>query len=672
MTRIAHAFRIPAAFVLRRLPILCVAILCEAAGGSSPTDTLIVGSRVGLGPLQGIASNAAFSPVNGLIADFNGDGAPDIVVGVNGAPPVLYINNGTASPFDNVPGVFVSPPAAPGTQGLGWGAAVMADVNADGHPDLAIAGFNSPNLVYLNNGTANPFKGATAVNVGTQDESFFVAFGDVNGDGFPDMAVANSNHIPSRLYLTNGKPLTSGSYTTVQIGTDLGYGWAVEIADVNGDGKPDLILTYQAQATTDPSGIAIYLNNGTTNPFNDVSPLRLLVGQTVQAISVADLNGDGKLDLVAAVSNPTLSVSNLYVYLNTGSASEPFGSPQSLEPDTDVYGGCLSIAVGDVNGDGLPDLIFGCAPRDVSTQPLSPAIGAIYLNNGTASPFANVAAVDIPTMPYSNFANGIAIGTLVKNGNPDVLVVDGSYVGSGQSGIAGYDSTKLDQNPVAQNDTAVCAINKSIQIDVLANDTAGPGESLNAKSVTIAGTPQHGTATVNSTTGSVTYQPTTGYSGSDSFQYMVSDGLGAKSNKASVSVRIQPAPIANDDTATLQANHSVTINVLANDTSTGGSLNIASVKIVVAPTHGTTAVTNGAVTYTPASGYSGLDTFQYSVEDNLGTTSNVATVSINVTAPPSSGGGSLDLLDFLVLLGLASMSWSVKKNRRVPLAASGP
>src|ERR1700685_2022259 len=154
---------------------------------------------------------------------------------------------------------------------------------------------------------------------------------------------------------TNGAPLTSGGYSTLQVGTDLGYGQAAVIADVNGDGKPDLILTYiLAGAPTDPSGIAIYLNNGTSNPFGNVTPIRLLVGQSVEAVAVADFNGDGKLDLVAAVSDSALVQNDLYVYLNTGSASAPFGSPQTLQTDSDLGGGCLSVTVGDVNGDGLP------------------------------------------------------------------------------------------------------------------------------------------------------------------------------------------------------------------------------------------------------------------------------------------------------------------------------
>jgi Bacterial Ig domain len=86
-----------------------------------------------------------------------------------------------------------------------------------------------------------------------------------------------------------------------------------------------------------------------------------------------------------------------------------------------------------------------------------------------------------------------------------------------------------------------------------------------------------------------------------------------------------------------------------------------SISIVVAPTHGTAAVANGAVTYTPATGYSGLDTFQYSVQDNLGTTSNVATVSIDLTAPPSGGGGgggggALGFLELATLVSFVAMT----------------
>jgi hypothetical protein len=91
-----------------------------------------------------------------------------MVLGINGSPPAVYFNNGTANPFQNVPGVFVSPPPGPTMAGISWGAAVLVDVYADGHPDLAIAGFNAPNMIYLNDGTSTPFNGVSGIAIGTK------------------------------------------------------------------------------------------------------------------------------------------------------------------------------------------------------------------------------------------------------------------------------------------------------------------------------------------------------------------------------------------------------------------------------------------------------------------------------------------------------------------------
>lgn len=101
-----------------------------------------------------------------------------------------------------------------------------------------------------------------------------------------------------------------------------------------------------------------------------------------------------------------------------------------------------------------------------------------------------------------------------------------------------------------------------------------------------------------------------------------------------------PAAVA--DSANAANGAAVSVNVLSNDADPDGSLDPSSTRIVQAPAHGTAAVgTNGTITYTPTAGYSGSDTFTYTVADNQGNTSNAATVTLTVTAaPPSSGGGT--------------------------------
>jgi hypothetical protein len=116
-------------------------------------------------------------------------------------------------------------------------------------------------------------------------------------------------------------------------------------------------------------------------------------------------------------------------------------------------------------------------------------------------------------------------------------------------------------------------------------------------------------------------------------------------------------PTAGNDTASSLNDAPVTINVLANDTDSDGSVDPTSVQIGSQPAHGSVSVTpSGSVIYTPVAGYSGTDTFTYSEKDNQGATSNVATVSVVVTASaPGSGnggGGAADLLDLLALAGL--------------------
>ena len=482
-------------------------LVCSAMAASTATTTLVVSPRVTLVPNGGIAESA-------IAADMNGDGLTDIVVGTNFSTPYVYLNNGTDMPFSSVQGKQVS--TSDPQQSV-----AVADMNGDGHPDIMAGGFGTPTKIYLNNGSKDPFNGVSGSDLGTgvSDDTTNLAIGDVNGDGFPDVVTANTNQEISKLYLNNGTSNPFSGVTPLDIGSDMAYGESVAIADVNGDGKPDVVIGDEILIGSNTSAVRIYLNNGTSNPFGGVTPIRLLQNKVGLAVAIADLNGDGRKDLVIASDQ----ISGNFVFLNTGSGTQPFSSPASFVQDPHFDEACLGIAIADMNGDGLPDLAFGCG-ANTSSSPL----GAVYLNNGAAEPFAGVKPTEIPNGVGGDFSRSAVVSDLTNNGSVDLLL-----------GIStpSYFPLILDANPVANNDTASTVMNQFVDVDVLANDTDADG-TLNKASLKLTTKPLHGTTRINPNNDTVIYQPDSGFTGTDSLQYTVADNLGAVSNTATLAVTV--------------------------------------------------------------------------------------------------------------------------------------
>lgn len=193
--------------------------------------------------------------------------------------------------------------------------------------------------------------------------------------------------------------------------------------------------------------------------------------------------------------------------------------------------------------------------------------------------------------------------------------------------------------PAAANDNVFAVTNTPLIINVVGNDTDIDG-TVNPTTVAIVTGPVSG-GVVNNGNGTVTYTSNPGFSGVDSFTYTVQDDLGATSNVGTVDVTVSPPapnvpPVAVDDGASTDANTAVIINVAGNDTDIDGAVVPASVAIVTPPPAAQGAVVNngnGTVTFTPAAGFSGQSVFTYTVQDNLGATSNVAAVTVTVTVP---------------------------------------
>ena len=200
--------------------------------------------------------------------------------------------------------------------------------------------------------------------------------------------------------------------------------------------------------------------------------------------------------------------------------------------------------------------------------------------------------------------------------------------------------------PVATDDSTTTPRNTSVVIDVLSNDS-DPDGTLVPSTVTVTVPPVHGTIVlINPTSGEVTYQPTTGFSGTDQFTYQVCDNDGLCDTAIVVVHIIAPPlipPVALDDAATTTENASVIIPVLNNDTDADGVVVPATVSVLSGPLNGTVSVnhSNGDITYTPTTGFSGIDTFIYQVCDNDGLC-DTATVTIAVSAllPPVANNDS--------------------------------
>lgn len=177
--------------------------------------------------------------------------------------------------------------------------------------------------------------------------------------------------------------------------------------------------------------------------------------------------------------------------------------------------------------------------------------------------------------------------------------------------------------PVAVNDNASTQVDSAVTIEVLANDIGdGPGIVGNTD-------PTNGTVFLNPI-GTFTYTPNGGFVGTDTFTYTIEDATGL-TDTATVTITVLPRPpVALADFATTPFETPVTIAVLANDIGDGPGIVPGS---ATDPSNGSVVIEAiGTITYTPDAGFSGADTFEYTIQDAT-TGTAVATVTVTVEPP---------------------------------------
>jgi uncharacterized protein (TIGR03437 family) len=464
--------------------------------------------------------NTTPTPTGLIITDFNGDGNLDIVTG-SGTPGIITADFGSGDIsvlLGNGDGTFQGGPLYPlGSRPF---AIATADLNGDGLPDLVTANQYSQNLSILLNQGKGLFKAAptysftsattsnnpmsvaladlngdgkvdvaTAINSGsvavslgngdgsfqaatyytTASGSFMVLAGDLNGDGKPDLAVANASYgvAGTVSILLAGAGGAFGAATSVTAGNNTDF---IALTDVNGDGKLDLLVLSQGTSpASDPGGVMVFLGKGDGTFQAAVS---YAVGSNPSALAVGDVNGDGKPDLVVGTYDLNF---NSYVAVMLGNGDGTFKNPV-LYPG---QSGMSDIVIQDMNGDNKPDIVLAscCGATEMS----------YLLGNGDGTFQPQVLFNGGPS-PYF-----IAVADYNGDGKPDLAIAN-------QGGNGGYVTVLLNTTQMAAFVTKSATAG---QIEPFAADSIVAAYGSNLAIGTKVATPPLGTS-LDGTTVTVT------------------------------------------------------------------------------------------------------------------------------------------------------------------------
>ncbi len=363
---------------------------------------------------------------------------------------VVFVASGWPIQAHSQGPLFSPAPGSPVVVGEGSGYVVLADVNRDGRLDLVTQHLQRRVVtVQLGDGTGR-FAMAPGSPIALAYSPGNLKLGDVNNDGLLDLCVTGSERDTVDIFLGDGSgkfSLAPGSPSVVSASAEFNT-HGLQLVDLNEDGKLDILTTSNQQ-----NRFAIMFGNG-RGGFSPGPAATFPAGQGRYAFAFGDLDGDGHLDVVIASGNNEFGEPGRVVMLR-GDGKGAF----KLLSETPVPTAPRYVTLGDVNGDGRPDLVLSHGSNQLS----------VLLNQGGGK-FAPGSTYDLGTAAWA-----VAVADVNRDKSNDLVVATVDSVTvllNGKSGFAPAPGSPYRAGPGAYY-LALGDVNKDGKLDIAASSFEG-------------------------------------------------------------------------------------------------------------------------------------------------------------------------------------------------------